>query len=121
MKPKNLFVAVCVLCALCVAGCEKVSVQDSHYEINALTELIGEWQWLETRTNNPEYTETAEKLNVDEILCVRTDKKWSLSHNDTLIGNGIVSELFMQVDTICTDGVTHTYMKLYDELTQTDI
>lgn len=119
MKKYSLLVMVVVL--LGMMSCKPAEVEDLNYAENALTELVGEWKWMETRTNNPEYTETAEKLNVDEILCVRTDKKWSLSRNDTLIGNGIVSELYMQVDTICTGGVTHTYMKLYDGLTQTDI
>lgn len=120
MKKYSLLAMAVVL--LGMMSCKKTSeVEGLNYAENALSELVGEWKWMETRTNNPEYTETAEKLNVDEVLCVCADKKWSLSRNDTLIGNGIVSELFIQVDTICTDGVTHTYMNLYDELTQTDI
>ncbi len=70
MKPKKLFMTICIVCAVCVVGCENVSVQDSHYAINALTELIGEWQWIETKTNNPDYTENAGNTNKEETLCI---------------------------------------------------
>ena len=116
MKPRNLFMTICIVCAVCVVGCENVSVQDSHYAINALTELIGEWQWIETKTNNPDYTENAGNTNKEETLCIYSDKQWSLLHHDTLVGQGTIVELFLQTDTIHIDGTTYPCMKLYDAL-----
>ncbi len=119
MKTKLFFVAAAL--ALCLGACKSTKSEDLSYSENALAQLIGEWQWVETRTNHPDYWETAEKTNINEVLRISEDKSWNLLRNDTLISNGVVVKLFAQIDTICTDGKTFTYMKLYDEIVQQEI
>jgi hypothetical protein len=119
MKAKLIFAAAVL--AVCLISCKSTEVDDEDYTEKALAQLIGEWQWVETRTNNPDYWETAEKTSINGVLRISEDKSWSLSRNDTLISNGIVVKLFAQIDTVCTNGETFTYMKLHDDIAQQEI
>lgn len=102
-------------------SCKSTKSEDLIYSEKSLAQLVGKWQWVETRTNHPDYWETAEKTNINEELRICEDKSWSLSRNDTLIGSGVVVKLFAQIDTVCTNGETFNYMKLHDDITQQEI
>ncbi len=117
---KYSFLTIGIL-LLGMMSCKSTKSEDLSYSENALAQLIGEWQWVETRTNHPDYWETAEKTNISEVLCVTANKRWSLARNDTLMKSGNIVELFAQIDTICTGGEIFTYMKLYDEIAQQEI
>ena len=89
MKPKNLFVTVCVLCALCVAGCEKHEqkqiIVDNTSGVGKCA-LLGKWTWRsqvigcspETITiETPETTGEKHELLFDTL-------KWHYFVNDCL-------------------------------------
>lgn len=92
MKPKDLFMVVCVLCALCVAGCEKhEQINEMPYEPAHSTEqtLIGKWYWISGGDALISSSAlTSEKTNAMRCLCFNADSTFQSIEKNKIIDSG---------------------------------
>ena len=96
MKPKNLFMVVCIVCAVCVVGCE--SPQNT-----ADNALQGRWVWISQEVGyQPEYVVVETPETTGECRTLVFDvTEWKYIVNDNLIAADTYSySAVLQPDTL---------------------
>ena len=92
MKPKKLFMTICIVCAVCVAGCENRQINTMPYEPAYSTEptLIGNWYWISggNALTSSTINLTPENTNAIYRLCFNVDSTFQAIENNKIIDSG---------------------------------